>query len=263
MKRSLINWRTAAVSVRGFSHEEKDEPCQDAHATVVTDRGWLIAVTADGAGSTRFGGDGARIASQVILECLRAAAPKPGPLGGKLSDAKARALVVKAIEAARRALKDEAKARKSSLAEFHATVVGCLARPEGGGFFFHIGDGAGCAIDPADPGRFVVSRPANGAYAETTFFVTEDEWRENLRFEPFGAEHDLILLMSDGVTPMALKGRADQPEPAMGFISPINKFLVSAPRDDGEAALAATLASERVQDITGDDKTLVWAFRGG
>lgn len=261
MKKAAL-WKLAAVSVRGFSHDEKDEPCQDAHEARATRNGWLIAATADGAGSTRYGGDGAKIICRGVLDRLErkvvgSAFRKPK----RPSDAEVRKWIAAAIADTRKDIAAAAKKKKASLNEFHATIVGCLAGPSGDGIFFHIGDGAGCAVSSADPTNFVISTPENGAYAETTFFVTEDHWREHLRFVEFGPDHDQLFLMSDGVTSMALKGSSRALEPVMPFVEPISRYLRSNDRKTGELALAATLASDRVREITGDDKTLVWATK--
>lgn len=257
-------WKLAAVSVRGFSHEEKDEPCQDAHDARATRNGWLIAVTADGAGSTRYGGDGAKIACRGVLDRLEKKVARSGLLKPRPpSDTEIRRWIATAIADMRMDLAAAAKNQSSSMNEFHATLVGCLVRPSGAGLFFHIGDGAGCALSSAEPAKFVISAPENGAYAETTYFVTEDHWREHLRFAEFSPDHDQLLLMSDGVTSMALKGSMRALEPAMAFIEPICRYLIANDRGASEMALAATLASDRVREITGDDKTLVWAMKGG
>ena len=257
------HWQVAAVSIDGFSHEERNEGCQDAHDVRERD-GWLLAIVADGAGSTPFGGDGARLACKGVQDRLEDRI-RDRPIWGprRLGAKAAKDLIHQAISGARDDILAEARARASNPDQFHATLVGCLVGPRNGGVFFHIGDGAACAMSSTDRVEAVISPPENGSYAETTFFVTQDNWREHLRFTPFRREHDLVLLMSDGVTPMALKGPIRAPEPVLPFIQPIDRYLRTVSREEGEAALRATLTSDKVRDITGDDKTVVWAVRHG
>ncbi len=149
---------------------------------------------------------------------------------------------------------------QGTLEDYHATIVGTVAGPSGG-IFFHIGDGAAVALAPTASAAPVLSRPENGEFSETTFFLTQSQWEEHLRITTFGPEHDVLLMMTDGVTPFALT--RDGAGPFAPFVEPLTKYLRENSRPEGEAALAATLSKEEVRRITGDDKTLVWAMRNG
>jgi hypothetical protein len=147
-----------------------------------------------------------------------------------------------------------------SLNDFHTTLVGCVANGQGG-WFFHIGDGVGCAV-PVDPvencprwDEAIVSLPENGEYANETCFITQDNWIQNLRIKQFH-KAELILLMSDGVMPFAMTAGCRQPDPR--FMDAVDRFLLSAELEMAEKALAATLDSEGARKVSGDDKTLVW-----
>lgn len=246
-------WRVAGTSVAGPCHANDD--CQDRHRVQVTPGGVLIAVVSDGAGSARFGGEGAALLCEHVTQALarhlgrgKPKALRPDPL---------RLAVEAGIGAARDAAAALGAERKAELDAFHATLVGAVAAPGTGGLFFHIGDGAALAI-AQDDGRWLLSPPENGEYADTTFFFTEAEWRRNLRFSPIEPGFDTIFVMSDGVTELGLKAN----EPFMPFFEPIARFLAGASREEGEQALMATLDSSAVRERTGDDKTLVWAQAG-
>ena len=134
-------------------------------------------------------------------------------------------------------------------------MVGVVAWPDGG-WFFHLGDGAGVARH-AD-GR-TLSSPENGEYANETFFLTGTAWREHLRITPIATPMRSVLLMTDGAMPFALaKGGQDVFIP---FADPVERFLASAEENAGNAALHATLDDPRTCQITGDDKTLLVALR--
>lgn len=247
-------WRVAGTSVAGPCHANDD--CQDRHRVQVTPGGVLIAVVSDGAGSARFGGEGAALLCEHVADAL---ARHIGAARPRDVDADALAFAVEqGVSTARIAAQAMGAEHGLGLEAFHATLVGAVAVPRKGGLFFHIGDGAALAVAPEGE-RWLMSPPSNGEYADTTFFFTEDAWRDNLRFSPIEPGYDTIFVMSDGVTELGLKGA----EPFMPFFEPIARFLAQASREDGEKALEATLDSEAVRERTADDKTLVWAQMAG
>ncbi|MEI9851819.1 MAG: PP2C family serine/threonine-protein phosphatase [Sphingomonas sp.] len=247
-------WRVAGTSVAGPCHANDD--CQDRHRVHVTPGGVLIAVVSDGAGSARFGAQGAALLCDHVVERLNACFGSRRP-GAAVLAASARA-VEEGIAAARASAEAAAQAQGARLEAFHATLVGAVVARGRGGLFFHIGDGAALALDPRGQ-RWLLSAPQNGEYADTTFFFTEDAWRDNLRFKPIEPGYDTIFVMSDGVTELGLKHNGQGAEPFMPF------FERSGASSPGRAARTArrrcrrTLDSSAVRERTADDKTLVWA----
>lgn len=75
-----------------------------------------------------------------------------------------------------------------------------------------------------DLNDFVASRPENGSFSCETFFYTQDNWKENLRFTRF-ENFDTVFLMSDGLTNFAFSGDFQNLE--KGFIWPIHEFLAA------------------------------------
>lgn len=242
----------------GFSHLDNGQSCEDSHSVLVLPNGWLIAIAADGAGSAKHGGEGARLVCQILIEHLRAGWGRRHPAFlARISKRGVESKILAGIEKARKFIIKTAPDIGASIDDFHATVIGCVVN-ESGGYFFHIGDGAGCAMNPTDDDDFVVSRPENGPYAETTFFFTEERWKKHLRITEIGKQHTIVTLMSDGVMPLAL---TSDMRPFSPFLAPVSSFLSSVNREDGEAALTATLDNHAVREITHDDKTFVWASR--
>ncbi|WP_188054664.1 MULTISPECIES: PP2C family serine/threonine-protein phosphatase [unclassified Sphingosinithalassobacter] len=256
-------WRMAGTSVAGARHAEAGEPGQDRHRLHATRSGALIAVASDGAGSAARGAEGAAMLCERIVARLElyfdAGFVKPC----------SRATLTGACRAVRRAV-GEARAAVAAagadegleLAAFHATLVGAVMLPNGGGLFFHIGDGAALAIG-AEGARWQLSPPSNGEYADTTYFFTDADWRRHLRFSLIGAGFDTIFVMTDGVTELALVQRDGVHEPFMPFFEPIGRYLAAAGREEGEQALSATLDSSAARARTPDDKTLLWARAAG
>ena len=251
------NWKVAGAAVRGFGHETDGSECEDHFAVECSTGDFLVALVADGAGSAKFGGAGAALVAEKTTLYAVALLRRLGPRRAReFLRAPGRPEIERLVARVRADLAREAQRRSVELKDLHATLLACMAGNEGG-FFFHIGDGAGLALSPSLE-EFVISPPENGEYAETTYFVTADDWKEHLRITSFGSHLPTVCLMSDGVSGMAV---AAGPTPFLPFLAPLDKFLSANDRPVSEAALAATLASDRIRAITQDDKTLLWASR--
>ncbi|WP_109806451.1 PP2C family serine/threonine-protein phosphatase [Sphingosinithalassobacter portus] len=256
-------WRMAGTSITGPSHMQTGTPCQDRYRLHVTQSGALIAVVSDGAGSARFGGEGAALLCDRLVarldRHLRAGIRKPITRASLMGICRA---ICEGVSEAREAALALGEEQGVGLEAFHATLVGAAMLPRQGGIFFHIGDGAALAIG-GDGERWQMSGPRNGEYADTTYFFTEPDWRRNLRFSLIDEGYDTIFVMTDGVTDLALSARQGAHEPFMPFFRPIGRYLAGATREEGEEALSATLDSSAVRERTSDDKTLVWAQVAG
>lgn len=255
----LVKWKVASVSIAGFSHQTEGTPCQDAHTVTITPSGSLVAVLSDGAGSAARSAEGSRLLSDEVVANIVARLSEIEPTkAARLEESVVRRWVEDAVESIRARLATLAASNGDSLRDFHATLLGVVAGADSG-VFFHVGDGAGCATNLQDVSVGIVSGPENGEYASETYFVTQDDWRDHLRLTSFTSKHDVIALMSDGVTPFALTQGASAPFPP--FFDPLSKFLAEHSREDGEQAIATILERDAIRKITGDDKTLVWALR--
>ena len=112
------------------------------------------------------------------------------------------------------------------------------------------------ALSLYDDFDFVASRPENGCFSCETFFFTQEDWLENLRFTRFQKVKN-ILLMSDGLTSFAFK--PDFNEIEQKFVLPINDYLSNEKSlVKAKKALINTLNTPRAQKLNSDDKTLVW-----
>jgi hypothetical protein len=184
--------------------------------------------------------------------------PQPPRVGGL--DVMLMRVVASAIEAARESVLGLVPDEGVVLADFSATLVGVVARRDGG-LMFHIGDGSALALHAASLTTLALSPPENGEFAEQTFFFTGAQWRAHLRFTPLPPAADLIALMSDGAMSFAVA--TNRSDVDRRFFAPVTKYLL---RDDvspeaGSAALLATLSSSGANRVTHDDKTLLWAHR--
>lgn len=224
-------------------HLNKNLPCQDYCRYSTRSRNF-VAIVSDGAGSAKFGKIGARIVCDTMIDLLK-----------NINIDTARQEVKRAIEVARGKVMRH-RLNRNNIADFSATVVG-LIYYQGQGLFFHIGDGAALAFYEDDCDNFVASPPANGSFSCETFFYTQNNWQENLRFTPF-QKADTIFLMSDGLTNFSFS--ADYRRLEKGFIIPINNFLREEKyKTKAERALINTLNTPRARKLNSDDKTLLWA----
>lgn len=248
-------WRVFAAAAIGKSHIDAGTPCQDAYANRVVGE-VVVACVCDGAGSQPLSHEGAQFASRDIVERLAGLLEADPHWIGADADALCSAIAA-AVAETRSALQARAVAEAVPFASFSATLVGAVSAPDRG-CFFHVGDGV-CVASSGDPVQAdVVSVPENGEYANETYFITGDEWREHLRVETFSQPVSALALMSDGAAPFVMaKGNAGLFRP---FMEPVVRFLDTVDEAAGSAALAATLEDPRTYGITGDDKCLLVAL---
>jgi hypothetical protein len=247
-------WRLAAASSLGTSHEKLGTVCQDAHGCEAllsaTGEALLVAVVADGAGSATRSGDGARLACALMLEETRALR-EPGDLS--------RELVCDWLARFQGEIGVRAEAEGLAPRDFACTLLVAVVGEERAAFF-QIGDGAMVVSD--GDGYAWVFWPDNGEYENLTYFATDPQAADHLRFDTVDRAVDEIALFSDGLQRLALHYQTRTAHP------PFFRSLFAAVRAaDGESAeslsgkLAAYLSSPQVNERTDDDKTLILATR--
>jgi hypothetical protein len=251
-------WRVFSASATGPRNVDQGTAGQDAsHCLVSGDV--LVAVVCDGAGSAQEGRAGADFMARSLAEAISTAVHADHRLLELETEGSARleTILRGAIETVRGGLADLAASGGLGLRDYSCTLVGCVASPDGG-CLFHIGDGY--AIVQGAGGESVLSQPENGEYADETYFVTDEDWREHLRLTPLAAPGAgcMIGLMSDGTAPFAVdRARSGFFRP---FIDPVAAYLRDASAPDGNEALRNLLESPRAGEISSDDKTLLLAF---
>jgi hypothetical protein len=246
-------WRVYAAAAIGSSHIEGGIPCQDAFAHAVVGE-TLLGVVCDGAGSKPLSHVGAQAVSSGVVARLQQLELGDAPVSA-LPDVEFARAVGDAVAQVREALQREASNEGTEISAYSCTLVGAVANAQGGRFF-HIGDGL--AVVEGGDAPAVVSLPENGEYANETYFVSGEEWREHLRFTAFAPPATRLALMSDGAMPFAMaKGNGGFYKP---FMDPVEAYLAGVTEDEGSAALAGTLGDPRTHGITTDDKTLLIAL---
>lgn len=243
MNKAIEKAKIVAASVTGLAHASNNIACQDCYKYCFGKN--LVAVVSDGAGSARYGKIGAKNVCGVLCDLLK-----------NVDFSNIENEIRKAINVVRQKLllhRFNKTKNEKGLEYFAATIVGVVYN-KGRGVFFHIGDGA--ALSLHDDLRFIASRPENGSFSCETFFFTQKEWLENLRFTKIQKAKS-ILLMSDGLTSFAFSHDFNEFEHK--FVLPINDYLFNEKSSvRAKRALINTLNTPRAQKLNSDDKTLVW-----
>ncbi|WP_261566294.1 PP2C family serine/threonine-protein phosphatase [Frankia gtarii] len=254
-----MTWRVIARSEVGTSHIKRSLPCDDdcliAQYPLPGGDELLAVVVADGAGSAEHGGEGAQVAIAAVAATLQSHLGEPENM---LDASLAEILVTAAHDGIEsRAASDNLQPR-----DFACTLLGVLAAPKLGTMAFQIGDG-GIVLDVGN-GLELAVVPMAGEYANMTYFVTQENFREVLAVRTFDSMATKISAFTDGLQGIALDLATDAPhEP---FFRPFFTKLEAAADEDEEIlldklslALGRFLQGPQVNERTDDDKTLAVA----
>nr|WP_281253255.1 PP2C family serine/threonine-protein phosphatase [Sphingomonas lenta] len=249
------SWRWAGARAVGTSHLASGTPCQDAVAAreVVGPTGpVLVAAVADGAGSARWAGEGARATARGFV---RAAAEHIAAAGDLPSEERCREWV----ERIRGEIAELAEAKGDKPREFAATLVAALVAADAA-VIAHVGDGA-AVVDQGD-GWEAASWPAGGEYAGTTYFVT-DRPRPRLVVNRLDRPIAALALFSDGIEALVLDETARRPHPRFfdEMFAVMRAGEAAGCDRDLSRSLGRYLRRDALNALTHDDKSLVLAVR--
>jgi hypothetical protein len=247
-------WHVIGASVQGTSHIKNDVPCQDMHGCCVLPGGVALVAVADGAGSAERSDEGARRAVEVMLTSLEAALQAGMPDG----EATWGALLAEAFCQAQRAVIELAEAEDASPRAF-ATTLTCAVAADEWLATGQIGDGI--VVAKGDDGEFFAATlPQHGEYANETFFLTMEEALQQVEIHVYPRSVSALAVMTDGLIRLAIDVTTN--EPYRPFFQPLLAFAAQAANEqEAHGQLAILLASERVNERTDDDKTIVLVAR--
>jgi serine/threonine protein phosphatase PrpC len=249
----VSRWHIGAASVRGTSHVQSGQPCQDAHYWRILPKDALVVAVADGAGSAPLGQIGATIAASTAVTTLCARlAGSPWPC----EDAGWEACLATAVEVAQTAVNNEARARQVARRHLATTLILAVATTEHVAVM-QIGDGAVVVGDGAG-NVMSLTAPLNGEYAnETTFLVAPDAVSSAQR-RAWHGQLTSLAAFTDGLQRLALTMPSGAPYAP--FFIPLFRFVTAESNaKEAHEQIAAFLRSGRVTDRTDDDLTLVVA----
>ncbi len=255
--KNLERWRVVAASVLGKSHEKIKQLCQDAHHWELLAEGVLVAAVADGAGSASLGKIGAIVASQTAVETIRLQyrATKSASTQEE-EDKNWQLLLTNALEAAKKAVEEEAIACKVTPRDLATTLIIVIATTNLIAAV-QVGDGVAVGCDRAG-NMIALTEPQRGEYVNETIFLVSPNALEDIRVNVWRGVVANIAMLSDGLQMLALEMNGGKPYAP--FFFPMFQFIADV--TDERAAqeqLVAFLRSERISTRTDDDLTLLLA----
>lgn len=252
----MEQWTWIAASSRGLSHERTGLRCQDARSCSLLGENEeiLFVVVSDGAGSARYGGEGASLTCRVLAVNARAHFQKKSTLPSDDD-------IVTWLDAVKERISAAATHRGLQPRDFAATLV-CVISNGNDTVTVHVGDGCAVVKTLELDEWIATSWPNQGEYASTTFFVTDDG-ELKLRITRFSVKVVACAVFTDGIERLALDFRTRTPfQPFFNaVIGPVIASDVRG-RDSGLSNILKNfLNSASVNERTDDDKTLILAVR--
>ena len=252
-------WRVARSSQQGTKNLKRNMNCQDSNFAVTmphNSEDTLIAAVADGLGSAPLSGIGARKAAHTAV-CKTACSIWEHR--GQVKPQHLENILYKAMIEARTAIEQAAEEMQVQINDLATTILlavhikGTLATA-------HIGDGA--AIIYSEDQYVTFSKPTRGEYVNQTYALTSRRALQRCHIDIAVPKEPIrnIALTTDGMLDLTISNRTFEPHP--GFFDNIFNWLRShegKPHWNNE--LNQMLQSERINQRTDDDKTLVIATR--
>lgn len=237
-------WKLVFGSVQGTSHVQSGLPCQDYCAGAVSGT-TLVGACADGAGSAELSQLGSKAAVDRFMEVA------------SCDTMPATEQVEAWVDAAREHLLEAAAANGSTPRQLACTFLAALVG-DGWAAFVQVGDGV--IVFDGPNGYNLAFWPENGEYANTTRFLSEDDFRQHLRVEIVERHISELAVLTDGLQMLALDMAGAKVHDR--FFAPLFKAVRNG-RDDAalQNSLLEFMNSKRVNDRTDDDKTLLLATR--
>ena len=169
------------------------------------------------------------------------------------------AMLWEAALTARESVLTEAQTHGADPREFASTLLVALAGPSGGGVL-QIGDGVTVVREGGDEWCWVFW-PQHGEYANTTYFLTDDDATEHLQAETFWGAITDIALMTDGLERIALHfvTRSVHKPFFDGMFQPLLNADGANEINHLSVLLERFLSSEPIQCRTDDDVSLILA----
>ena len=250
----MAEWGWIGAARTGVSHTRAGTRLQDAYSvrTGIGDRPVIAIAVSDGAGSAAYGGEGAS------LVCRTLSTGFGGHFASKCT-LPAMEDMLEWVALSRERIALAAQRRAVEPCEFAATLV--FAVSDGArSLFVHVGDGGVGAQRVDDGAWFCPTWPNQGEYASTTYFVT-DEAGPRIRACEVNWPVQCLMVFSDGLERLALDFAAQTPYTP--FFTTMSQALLGRETTGKDRELSrhlnCFLDSERINERTDDDKTLVVA----
>lgn len=260
-----MSWLYAFASVAGNSHLISGCACQDSCICEVlnlkNNEEVLIAIVSDGAGSAKYSEIGSRLICNILKEEIISFFNK----GLSIRDI-SREITVSWIVSFQEEVFNIAKDNSANIKDYACTLVGAIVGLHEE-VYFQIGDGAIVVLPRYSQEEYkCIFWPQRGEYENTTFFATNRASVDRcLEFKMSSSEKDEIAniaIFTDGLQHLGLQYKSQRP--FTGFFQPLFRnlsFLKHRNCDEISDLLQVFLDSDRINNKTDDDKTLIVAVR--
>ncbi len=246
-------WFRCGGSAIGTSHQKNGTPCQDRAACSTLDQSGddtLIAVVSDGAGSARYGGEGAQSICKNLSRSMRAYIANGNTISELEKDTAEEWLID-----VRTRISERAEARDTTPRQFAATFVALIAN-QNSFVCIAVGDSI-LAVQP-QLGEWSVPIPQmNGEYASSTVFLTQNTFPD-FGFVKFNDPLHRAALFTDGLEKIAFNAeKIIKGEFLDSLFDAISDSISPGRSKSVSSELKQWLASDAVCEHTDDDKTLL------
>jgi hypothetical protein len=253
----MQNWAWTACAVKGTSHQKTGLRLQDAFSSFrihTKESEFFCGIISDGAGSSKYGGEGASIVCRTLSTLIRSHFKNNYELPEALT-------CESWVDQIRDRIYLAASKRSLAPRDFAATLIAVISDGEKT-LLLHIGDGCAVFQDCITSEWFTPSWPNNGEFASTTYFVT-DEYITELRIIKLDRSINAITIFSDGLERLALNFK--ETIPFSDFFKTMTGPLFKS-KENGKIyvlneALKKFLDSESINLRTDDDKSLIIAVK--
>jgi hypothetical protein len=258
---SVNPWKAIARSVIGVSHQQHQQPCQDASGYRRLDGGILLGAIADGAGSASQAEAGAKLAVQSSLDFIQrwhefALRRGEDQWAEKLDQDKTRRFFEHLLQRLHHDFRQQSQQLHCEMAALASTLLVFIAHPQGL-LAMQLGDGF-LVVHRGDGDYQLLFTPDKGEFANETVFLTSDHAAQSLQVYQSSEPVQFICAATDGLEAVAIKKQDWSAFPP--FFQPLETYLqeTADPEQDPDY-LDNFLNSDRLNQRTQDDKTLLLA----
>lgn len=245
-----MNRKLAFAAVAGRSKGNRRGACQDA-VFGKSSSGISCVALADGAGSRRLSGTGARRTVRVVVDYVLTNFHTLFESVSRGDNTDAASSIVNLII---RELSSDRFKRRGKLEDYACTLIFAAADSDRT-LLGHLGDGV--AFSVSSQSAEIASLPDNGEFANETFFFTARDAVERLRLTATKLEAPVsILLASDGAATSLLRQADQAVAPAVYRLC---EWTASRPRKEMNAALKANLEGMFLQKTADDCSIAIMA----
>lgn len=251
-------WQVVAKSEIGTKHaSSQDKCCQDfVRWTTLLDRRIVIGVVSDGAGSAKYSERGSECTVNVTIEELKNKSWRTVP-----SQAQVEETFHSLVEKVREELYKLATIEGCSFQDLACTLLAFIASPSWL-MAMQIGDGFIVIREASSKEYRLLFVPDKGEYINETTFVTSPDVAERTRIIINSISSEFICAATDGIESISLIKKENW-RPFPGFFEPLRNHVQSSKSSElKELELSKFLNSERLNQATDDDKTLILCTYG-